>query len=108
MWKEEKPIPAEDIAVREMLRNHEHVFSSELGEINITEMRIDLIPDAKQFKSPPLRPGPKPSELERAENKKQLQAGLIEQVISEWAAPVLFFPKEDSKLHFCIDCRNLS
>ena len=66
-------------------------------------MRIDLKSDAKPFKSPPYRAGPKTRELERAEITKQLYSGVIKPAMSEWSVPVLFASKKDWKLRFCID-----
>lgn len=60
-----------------MVRKHDHMWSGQLGEINVIEMRIDLIYDAKTFKSPQYRAGPKIEELEKAEIDKQLKAGVI-------------------------------
>ena len=60
-----------------MLRKHEKIWSGQLGDINVTQMHIDLKPDAKPFKSPPYRAGPETRELERAEITKQLDAGVI-------------------------------
>ena len=117
MGADEKPMTADDIEldipvekekdVRDMLRKHEKIWNGELGAINVTDMRIDLVPDAKPFKSAPYRAGPKTRELEQAEVDKQLKAGVIEPAMSEWAAPVLFAPKKDGKLRFCIDYRKL-
>lgn len=42
------------------------------------------------------------------ETYQQLKAGVIEPAKSELSAPVLFVPKKDSKLRFCIDCRKLN
>lgn len=118
MSKDEKSDTADDIdinvpldkeeAVRAMLCKHEKMWFGQLGEINVTEMRIDLVPDARPFKSAPYRAGPKTRELERAQIDKQLKAGIIESAYSEWTAPVLFAPKKDGKLRFCIDYRNLN
>ena len=118
MGEDEKPKTADEIdlnvpedrkqEVRDMLRKHEKSWSGQLGDITVTEMRIDLKPDAKPFKSPPYRAGPKTRELEKAEIDKQLAAGVIEPAMSEWAAPVLFVPKKDGKLRFCIDYRRLN
>ena len=71
-------------------------------------MGIDLVPDSKPFKSASYGAGPKTRELEQAEVDKQLKAGVIEPAMSEWAAPVLFAPKKDGKLRFCIDYRKLN
>ena len=71
-------------------------------------MNIDLVPDAKPFKSAPYRAGPKTRELEQAEVEKKRKAGVIEPVMSEWTAPVLFAQKKDGKLRFCIDFRKLN
>ena len=77
-----------------MLRQHEKRWSGQLGDINVTQMRIDLKPDAKPFKSPPYRAGPKTRDMERAEINKQLDSSVIEPAMSEWSAPVLFVPKK--------------
>ena len=76
MGDDEKVVTAEEIElnvpneeeekVRNMLRKHEKILSEKLGDINVTQMRIDLKPDAKPFKSPPYRAGPKTRELKRA------------------------------------------
>ena len=118
MGEDEKPITADDIDidvpedkvadVRTMLKKHEGAWSGQLGEINVTELRIDLKPDAIPFKSAPYCAGPKTRELEKAEIDKQLAADIIEPACSEWAALVLFAPKKDGKLRFCIDYRKLN
>lgn len=113
MGKDEKPFTAEDIAidvpenkeadVRAILKKHEQAWSGKLGEINVTEMCIDFSPDVKPFKFPQLRAGPKTREIESEEIDKQLNAGVIEPAMSEWATPVLFVPKKDVKRRFCIN-----
>lgn len=114
----QNPVTAEDIAndvlkdkkgdVRLMLKKHERTQSGELGEINVTKIQNLVVPDAKTFKSPPLRVGRKTSELQHAEIYKQLIAGVIEPDMSEWATPVLFITKKYGKLHLCIDYRKLN
>lgn len=69
---------------------------------------MDLKPEAKQFKSPPFRTGPKKFKLERTEINKRLKSGAIEPVTSKWAAPVLFVPQKDGKLRSCIDYMKLN
>ena len=116
--KDEKPVTAETVelhvdekyhpTIRKMLKKHESLWSGELGKINTVKHRIDLVPGARPFKSAPYRAGPKTRELEEFEIDKQLKAGVIEPSNSEWAAPVLFAPKKDGRLRFCIDYRRLN
>lgn len=63
-----------------------------MGEIIVTEIGIDLVPDAKQFNYLRFRAGPNTRELDRAEIDKQLKAGVIEPAMSESATLVLFVP----------------
>lgn len=68
---------------------------------------IDLVPDAKLFKSPLYRSSPKQdtlNSLRLISNSKQT----IEPAVSEWAAPALFAPKNDGRLCFCIDYHKLN
>ena len=85
---EEMPVTAETVelgvdktyhkAIREMLRGHEHLWNGTMGQINITQHTIDLVPGARRFKSAPYRAGPKTRELDQFEIDKQLKAGVIE------------------------------
>lgn len=73
MGEDEKPVAAEDInldvpqekeeEIFKMLQKHERMWSSQLGEINVTKMRIDIVPDAKSFKSAPCSTGTKTREF---------------------------------------------
>ena len=119
MKEDDTPMTAEDIdlsevpaqyheKIRTMLKKHETMWSGKLGDIKIAEHSIDLKEDAKPFRSAPYRSGPKTRELEEFELKKQLDAGVIEPTVSEWGAPVLFVPKKDGRLRFCVDYRKLN
>ena len=79
-----------------------------MEDINITQHSIDLIPGACPFKSVPYRAGPKTREVEQLEIEKQLKSGVIELSNSEWEVPVLFAPKKDGRLRFCIDYHKLN
>ena len=94
--------------VLKMLRKHERLWTRKLGHINAADMLIDLVPEAKPLKYPPYRAGPKTSELEQNGTNRQLKYGEIEPVMLEWAALVLFAPKKDGRLRFCIDYRKLN
>ena len=116
--KDEEPITADTVElhvdnkyhlkIRNMLRKHESLWAGQLGNINITEHSIDLVAGARPFKSAPYRAGPKSRELEQFEIDKRIKAGVIEPSTSEWAAPVLFGPKKDGRLRFCVDYRKLN
>lgn len=69
MGEDENPFTDEDLQldvphdkeedIRIMLWNDELMWSVHLGKINMTEMWIDLVTDAKPFISPPYRADPK-------------------------------------------------
>ncbi len=119
MDADEKPVTADDLdlsdvdakhhaAIRKMMRKHEDMWSGKLGNITVTEHTIDLVPGARPARSAPFRAGPKERELQAFELNKQLSAGLVEPSQSAWAAPVLFVPKKDGRLRFCVDYRRLN
>lgn len=76
------------------------MWDGHLGKISITEHRINLIPDAKTFKSEPYSAGPKHRDLRKAEVIKQLEAGAFERTQSEWAALCCSLPKKTEKSGF--------
>lgn len=84
------------------------MWDGHLGTVNITTHRIEIEPDSKSSLQRPYRAGPRQRELEKEEVHKMLAAGVIEPSISEWAAPVVFAPKKDGTLRFCIDYRRLN
>lgn len=61
-----------------MFRKHEPMWSGQL-----TELKIDLVLDGKPFKSARYWAGPKKGEIERAEIKKYLKAGIIQPAMSQ-------------------------
>ena len=117
--KEEKRMTADDVdlsnvpkryhaRIRAMLSKHAAMWSGKLGEITTTEHVIDLKPGSRPIAVPPYRAGPKTRELEQAEIDRQLRDGVIEPAQSEWASPVVFAPKADGTLRFCVDYRRLN
>lgn len=84
------------------------MWSGQFGAINVTSHPIDFIPRTRTFKFASYRAGSKTRELEQSEISKKLAVGFIELVHSSWASPVLFVPKKDGSLRFCIDYRKLN
>lgn len=94
--------------IRALLRKHEHLLSGKLGHTHPTTQRTDLVLGAKWVKSEPYRAGPKARELEEFEIS-QLVVGVIEHSNTEWDATVLLFaPKNDGQLPFCVDYGKLN
>ena len=108
MYHEEMP---EEI--KAVLQDYQDVFLSDLP-LGVPPVRkghkfkIDLADD-----TPPVhRPIYKLSPLELDEAKKQIQymieKGFIRPSDSPYGAPILFIPKKEGGLHFCIDYRGLN
>lgn len=81
-----------------MILKHQHIWSSELGDVNVTKHSIILIQGSRPFKSAPYRFGPKTEECKTTEVDKHLHTGLMEPFQSVWAAPLLFALKKDGRL----------
>ena len=84
--------------------------SPQAGGANIDPLRniIDLVPGSK----PPFRRNYRLSPLEFQELRRQvttlLEKGIITPSNSPYGAPVLFIPKPDGSLRFCLDYRALN
>ena len=91
-----------------MLEKHSAMWDGHLGHIHATKHRIELTPGAKPVYQQPYRASPTQREHERKEIEKMLTEGVIEPSTSEWAAPVVFAPKKDGTLRFCVDYRRLN
>lgn len=81
--------------VHNMVRKHEDMWSGQLGDIEVTEISIDLVPGAKPCNSALYRAGTKTREFEKAEIDKQIAVGVIEYDVSGWEAPVLLVLRRD-------------
>ncbi len=116
---EHQPVTADDLdlsdvdtkyhqEIRRMMRKHEDMWSGKLGHITVTEHTIDLEPGVRPHRAVPYRSGLKERELQGEELKKWLEDDVIEPSKSPWAAPVLFVPKKDGRMRFCVDYRKLN
>ncbi len=90
-----------------MLAKHAKLWSGDIGTISETVHSIELISGARPVLQMPYRQGPKGRQVEKEEVDRILKAGVIESSYSEWASPIVLFPKPDGYLRFCVDYRRL-
>ena len=111
-WKTMVQVDPEYNEYREQLLQtlepHATMWDGHIGTINLAKHRIELKEGAKPVYQQPYRAGPHQRQLEEIEIKKMLDADVIEPAITEWAAPIVFAPKKDGYLRFCIDYRRLN
>jgi hypothetical protein len=95
-------------AVKNMLHPHNAMWNGKLGEIKVTEHRIELQPGARPVYQAPYRAGRQGREVEKEEVERMLKTGVIEPANSEWASPVVLITKKDGSVRFCVDYRKLN
>ena len=95
-------------ALMEKLDKYEAMWDGHLGMIKATQHYIEITPESRPSFRPPYRASPAQRELEKQEIQKMLEANVIEPSTSEWAAPIVFAPKKDGTLRFCVDYRKLN
>ena len=91
-----------------LLRKYAAVCDGRLGTIKGACHRIDLIPGSKPIFQQPYRCGIERRKAEEAEVQRMLNACVIAPSNAEWASPVVFVPKPDGSLRFCVDYRKLN
>lgn len=94
--------------IRAMLHKHSPMWNGALGEINLTEHRIELLPGARPVSQSPYRQGPKGRKFEDEEVRRMLKDGVVQPSTSEWGSPVVLAPKADGSLRFCVDYRKVN
>ena len=94
--------------IREMLRKYESMWDGSFEEISTVNHRIELHPGTRPIAQHAYRAGAKVREAEQAEVHRMLEADIVEPAQSEWASPVVLFPKPDGSLRFCVDYRKLN
>ena len=110
-WQKDVHIGAEDDEVRsevlEVLSEFKDMWTGRLGKIGPTKHRIGLKPGSRPIYQAPYRAGLTAREKEKTETDRMLRAGVIEPATAEWATPVVFVPKKDGTMRFCVDYRKL-
>ena len=79
------------------------MWDGQLGDLKATEYRIQLAPGSKPFHQAPYRAGPLQRQMEKKQIEKILEKGVIEPATKDWASPVVFAPKPDGSLRFCVE-----
>ena len=94
--------------IESLLEPFADMWNGQLGALKATEHRIELLPDSKPVHQPPYRAGPLQREMEKKEIDSMLAKGVIEPATTDWASPIVFVPKPDGSLRFCVDYRRLN
>ena len=94
--------------VETLLRKYSAVCDGRLGALKGAVHRIEIASGAKPIFQQPYRCGIERRKAEEAEVKRMLEAGVITPSNAEWASPVVFVPKPDGSLRFCVDYRKLN
>jgi hypothetical protein len=102
----------EKTRLERLLKRFEDVFPEELPAglppNRKVDHRIELNPGSQPFHRSPYRMAPKELEELKAQIDRFLRLGHIRRSISPYGAPVLFAPKKDGGLRFCVDYRALN
>lgn len=81
----------------------------QLGRTDISKHRLELFSaDASPIHFAPYRPSPKAREFEKKEFEKMFLKVVIEPSQTKRAASIMFAPKKDGFLRFCVFYRNLN
>ena len=84
------------------------IFSDKPGRTHLCTHHIELVQNAKPFRSVPYRLNPEKMSYLKKEISDLLQAGLIEESESPYASPIILVPKANNKWRLCTDLRKLN
>ncbi|CAM5154394.1 unnamed protein product [Natator depressus] len=98
--------PNQKKEVTEMINRYQDVFSTKPGQTMEAYHHIITDPGAKVTLRPYRVPAAKGEEI-KAEVKRILELGVIEESHSQWSSPIVLVPKPDGTTRFCNDFRRL-
>ena len=87
----------------DILSAFKDMWSVLLGKFDAPKNGIELKPGARPIYQAPYRPGPIAREKEKKGIDRMRRARFIEPTSAEWASPVVFVPKKDGTMLFCVD-----
>ncbi|CAM4501278.1 unnamed protein product [Lepidochelys olivacea] len=99
--------PNQKKEVTEMINQYQDVFSTKPGWTTKAYHHIITDPGAKVTLRPYQVPAAKREEI-KAEVKRMLELGVIEESHSQWSSPTVLVPKPDGTTRFCNDFRRLN
>jgi len=94
--------------VEGLLAEYEDLWGGQLGKIDVTPHRIEVVPGARPRRAQPYRASLASRGVIAAEVKRQRHFGVIEPSSAEWAFPVVLCPKPDGTMRFCVVYRRLN
>lgn len=97
------------LAFEEMMSEYVSMQDGYLRRISFDENRIELMYFGRQLTHcAPYRAKPRQRLPYRDEVGKTGKYGIAEPWTTEWAWPVVFAPKKDGSLHFCVSYRQMN
>ena len=104
--------PPEQETLQELLHKYRDVFALNDGELGCAvtvKHKINLVPGATPISLRPYRTNPHQKKIIEQQVKQMLEAGVIEESRSAWAAPVVLVQKPGGQPpRFCVDYRQLN
>ena len=93
--------------VMEVLRRYEEIFAKIPGKVSVIEHKIDLTDDRPIRCKPYLLPYAKRGEI-REEIKNMMDTGIVKELNSPYASPLVVVKKKDGSNRMCVDYRKLN
>jgi len=94
--------------VHDLLEEYKALWAGQLGKGDVTPHQIEVTPGARPRRAHTYRASHPSRDIIAKEVQRQRDLGVIEPSSAEWAFPVVFVPKPDGKMRFCVDYSRLN